>query len=105
MDKKAVVEVVTFLKESYLKAGIQINGIALFGSALSDQMNEDSDLDLIVISPAFRNLDLFQRAKISMHPETKTMKKFNIPMDIINLSPEEYAETDLTIYHQNQIIS
>lgn len=105
MDKKAIGEIVEHLKKSYLNAGIQIDGIALFGSAFSDKMNEDSDLDLIVVSPAFRNLDLFERAKISMKAETKTMKKFNIPMDIINLSPEEYAETDLTIYHQNQIIS
>jgi predicted nucleotidyltransferase len=53
-------------------------------------MDKDSDIDLIIISSDFRNLDLFERAKMTMKPEIETLRKYKIPMDIINLSPEEY---------------
>jgi uncharacterized protein len=104
MDKEKITEVVSFLKESYVNSGISVEAIALFGSALTDRMTPDSDLDLIVISTHFRNLDLFERAKLALKPETETLKKFKIPMDIINLSPEEFGNAEMTIYQQSRIM-
>lgn len=102
MDKATITEVISYLKESYISSGISVEAIALFGSALTDRMTPDSDLDLIVISTHFRNLDLFERAKLALKPET--LKKFKIPMDIINLSPEEFGNAEMTIYQQSRIM-
>ncbi|MBE0638942.1 MAG: nucleotidyltransferase domain-containing protein, partial [Bacteroidales bacterium] len=66
MDKATITEVISYLKESYISSGISVEAIALFGSALTDRMTPDSDLDLIVISTHFRNLDLFERAKLAL---------------------------------------
>jgi len=88
-----------------MQYGINVDSIALFGSALTGKMDKDSDIDLIIVSSDFRNLDLFERAKLTMKPETETMKKFKIPMDIINLSPEEYKESNANIIYKSRIVA
>jgi len=105
MDKATIDEVVEYLKLSLLKSGVQVDSIALFGSALHGNMDKESDIDLIVISSDFINLDLFERARLTMKPETETLRKFKIPMDIINLSPEEYAISNLKVFNQSKIVA
>ena len=105
MDKAAIDEVIDFLKQSLIKYGIRVDSIALFGSALKGFIDKDSDIDLIIISSDFKNLDLFERAKLTMKPETDTLKKFKIPLDIINLSPEEYNESNMRFFYQSKIVA
>ncbi len=105
MDKATINEVIDFLKQSLITNGIQVTSIALFGSALSGNMNIDSDIDLIIISSDFVKLDLFERAKLTMKPETETLKKFKIPMDIINMSPGEYDESNLRRFYLSKIVA
>jgi predicted nucleotidyltransferase len=105
MDKATINELIDFLKQSLIKSGIHVDSIALFGSALSGRMDKDSDIDLIIISSDFINLDLFERAKMTMKPETETIRKFKIPMDILNLSPDEYNDSNLKMYYQTQIVA
>ncbi len=105
MDKAAIDEVIDFLKQSLIKYGINVDSIALFGSALTGNMDKDSDIDLIIISSDFINLDLFERAKMTMKPETETLRKFKIPMDIINLSPDEYNDSNVKIFYQTKIVA
>ncbi|GAB1454590.1 hypothetical protein MASR2M47_46460 [Draconibacterium sp.] len=105
MDKTAIDEIIGFLKQSLINSGIRVDSIALFGSALTGNMDKDSDIDLIIISSDFVNLDLFERAKMTMKPETETFRKFKIPMDILNLSPREYKESNLKLFNQTQIVA
>lgn len=105
MDKATVNEVVEFLKLSLIEHGINVDSIALFGSALRGDMSKDSDIDLIIISPDFRNLDLFERAKLTMKPETEVLRKFKIPMDILNLSPEEYDASNVKGFYKSEIVA
>ncbi len=95
MDKTTINEVIGFLKQSLIDSGIVVESIILFGSAQSGKIDIDSDIDLIIISPDFNNLDVFERARLTMKPEIDTMRRFQIPMDIINLSPEEYKESNM----------
>ena len=105
MDKETIIQVTFFLKQSLLQYGIHVDSIALFGSALTGIMDKNSDIDLIIVSSDFRGLDLFERAKLTMKPENETMKKFKIPMDIINLSPEEYKESDERMTYKSRIVA
>ncbi len=105
MDKATIDEVIAFLKQSLIQYGIHVDSIALFGSALTGNMDKDSDIDLIIISSDFINLDLFERAKMTMKPETETLRKFKIPMDIINLSPDEYNDSNLRLFYQTKIVA
>jgi predicted nucleotidyltransferase len=105
MDKATIEEVIVFLKQSLIKSGIQVDSIVLFGSALSGKMDADSDIDLIIISTDFINLDLFERVKLTMKPETETLRKFKIPMDIINLSPDEFNDSNIKRFYQTRIVA
>jgi uncharacterized protein len=105
MDQETIKEVIVFLKQCLLKNGIQVDAIALFGSALHGDMNKESDIDLIIISSGFSNLDIFERARLTMKSETETMKKFKIPMDILNLSPEEYEHSNARLFYQSKIVA
>jgi predicted nucleotidyltransferase len=105
MDQTTINEIVKFLKESMIQSGIRIDSIALFGSALSGEMHEDSDIDLIVISADFRDKDIFERSKLTMDPEIRTLKKFKVPMDILNMSPEEYSEMNLKRLYPSKIVA
>ena len=105
MDQTTIDELISFLKKALIQYGVHVDSIALFGSALTGNMNKDSDIDLIIISSDFINLDLFERAKMTMKPETETLKKFKIPMDIINLSPDEYSNSNLKLFYQTKIVA
>jgi predicted nucleotidyltransferase len=105
MDQETIKEVIVFLKQCLLKNGIQVDAIALFGSALHGAMNKESDIDLIIISSGFSNLDIFERARLTMKSETETLRKFKIPMDILNLSPEEYEHSNARLFYQSKIVA
>ena len=105
MDKATINEVIDFLKQSLIKYGIQVDSIALFGSALNGKMDKDSDIDLIIISSDFENLDSFERAKLTMMPEVETLQKFKVSMDIINLSPGEYNKSTMKLFYNSQIVA
>jgi hypothetical protein len=49
--------------------------------------------------------DLFERSEITMDAEIATMKKFKVPMDIINLTPTEYEESGTHRYFPNKIVA
>ena len=40
-----------------------------------------------------------------MNAEIKTMKKYIVPMDIINLSPMEYSVTGVNMYYPSKIVA
>jgi hypothetical protein len=68
-------------------------------------MDKDSDIDLIILSSDFINFDLFEREKLTMRQETETLRKFKIPMDIINLSPDEFNNSNLMIFYKTKIVA
>ena len=105
MDKATINEIIQYLKELLITNGLNVNSIALFGSALRGEMHIDSDIDLIIISADFRNKDIFERSQMTMIPEIATLKKYKVSMDILNLSPEEYADSKLKMYFDSKIVA
>jgi len=105
MDKATINEIILFLKSALLKNGVHVDSIVLFGSAITEQMTQHSDVDIIIVSSDFEGKDLFERSEITMVAEIATMKKFRVPMDIINLSPFEYAESGSHRYHPSRIVA
>ena len=105
MDETTINQIIHHLKESLINSGIQVDSIALFGSALTGDMHDDSDIDIIVISVDFRDKDIFERAKLTMFPEIMTLRKFKVPMDILNMSPEEYKELNQKLMFQTKIVA
>ena len=105
MDKATINEIILHLKEQLTLNGLNLDCIALFGSAMSGDMHEDSDIDLIIISSDFLNKDLFERSQKTMKPEKETLKKIKISMDILNLTPEEYKDSQIKMFYKSKIVA
>jgi predicted nucleotidyltransferase len=90
MDQAALNTIIGFLASCLKEEGLNNTSIAVFGSALTNTMGPDSDIDLIIISSDFAGKNIHARAKMTMVSEMKTLRKFMIPMDVLNLTPEEY---------------
>jgi predicted nucleotidyltransferase len=103
MDKIQVREIIKFFERCLKEDGVDPARIILFGSQSREQATPESDIDLAIVSGVFRGKDIFQRAELSKQAEIKTIKKYLVPLDIIDLTPEEF-ENDrslVTQYVQN----
>ena len=105
MDQTTINQIIHYLKECLINSGIKVDSIALFGSALAGEMHDDSDIDIIVVSVDFEDKDIFERAKMTMFPEIMTFRKFKVPMDILNMSPEEYNQMNQKLMFQTKIVA
>jgi len=90
MDRKKIDRIIKiYLKD--LSKRIKVNKAILFGSALSGKYNQDSDIDLLIVSSLFAKMndnerfDLLYAAR--QNPETQ-----DTPMDIFGLTPDEYLK-------------
>lgn len=92
MDKTTIAAIITFLKTDLQEKGVKLRGIALFGSQLTGTSNNESDIDLIIVSDNFQNKNLFERADITMESEIKALKKFHAPLDILKMTDEEFNQ-------------
>ncbi|HHT9121064.1 MAG TPA: nucleotidyltransferase domain-containing protein [Candidatus Hypogeohydataceae bacterium YC41] len=58
---KEINVVINEYKQKLEAMGIKVKKIILFGSYASGKAREDSDIDLVVISNNFRDMDLWER--------------------------------------------
>ncbi len=92
MDKERILEVVEFMKHMLHENGITSPEVILFGSRNGGTPKETSDVDMIIISPAFEKKDIFQRSELVTSSKLAVIRKFLVPLDIIFLTPGEFEE-------------
>ncbi len=90
MDKRTVVAAIGCLKDILLAEGMQLGRIILFGSRTRGDEQEESDIDLLVISEDFAGKSIFERAALTKNAEITAMKRYQVPFDIITLTQEEF---------------
>lgn len=93
MAKNRIVEIVNFFKES-LEKKIHVTWIILFGSQNTEVAREYSDIDLIVVSEDFDGKNIFERAELTKDAERETIRKFLVPLDVMDLTPSELERGD-----------
>ena len=99
MDKIRVREIIKYFEQCLKEDGIDPVNIIVFGSQNRNQATANSDIDLAIVSQVFRGKDIFERAELSKQAEIKTIKKYLVPLDIIDLTPEEF-ENDTSLVMQ-----
>ena len=62
--------------------------VLLFGSHARGTANKESDYDIILISPRFKNIEFSKRAALAY----RLKKSVHAAMDIICLTPHEFDE-------------
>ena len=83
-------KVVEFIEKELMLNNISYEKIILFGSSLNNSSYED--VDIAIISKMFISKSISERAIIMKEIERKAIHKFDIPIDIIKLTPSEYEE-------------
>lgn len=68
--------------------GIEVSQIILYGSYAKGRPKEYSDIDIAVVSPTFKKLDIFERQEIL----SKAHHLFGEPIEPIGLTPEQMIE-------------
>ena len=92
MDYRKVEEIINYFSNRLKANTVQVNKIILFGSQSDGSADAESDIDLCVISRDFEGKGILQRAKMVRNAEIETIKKYLVPLDIINMTPEELVK-------------
>lgn len=76
--------------------GVEVSTLVLFGSHSDGTATDGSDVDIALISSSFQNLDSLQRRKRIKPALNQIIERYQVPVDLILLTPEEY-ETENSI--------
>jgi len=90
LDKRRIDKIIRFLTSKLIEDGINVHKVVLFGSQLYGKPKKDSDIDIAVVSNDFKNKDVFELGPMTGNAVRATMKKFDIPIDLIKLTVDEY---------------
>lgn len=90
MSKAKIRQAVSFIKEFLSSRNIGADKIILFGSYVRGEVNEDSDVDIAIISSDFKGKDIFERADMLKDLNWSLVEQFLLPFDIIPISSDEW---------------
>ncbi len=85
MDKKTITDLTQFKKR--VSKNYPIDKLILFGSQASGKAGPNSDIDLLIVSPKFKNLDFLERG-VKMYSYWNLKK----PVDFLCYSPTEFVK-------------
>lgn len=88
------------LEKLLQEKGIAINTIVLFGSFVKGNFGQESDIDVIIVSPNFRDKSIIERAKLTTGVGRELVKRFKIPFDLIYYSDEEWERKDYILINE-----
>lgn len=90
MSERKIEDIVKRFEFLLKQNGTNVSKIILFGSYSKGMQNNDSDIDFAVISDDFLDKKIAERAIMLKEPELSLMKDFDIPIDVIKLTIDEY---------------
>lgn len=67
------------------KFGVEVSRVFLYGSYAKGKQKEYSDIDIAIVSPSFKKMDIFERQEIL----SKAHHNFGEPLEPIGLTPEQ----------------
>jgi predicted nucleotidyltransferase len=97
MAEAAVMEAARYLKTAIENGGLHVDKVILFGSHAKGRARPDSDVDIAVVLEEFREKGIVERIRLIRDAEIDTVKKYLLPIEVVRLSPEEYAEGNTLI--------
>jgi len=74
-------------KKNLEASGIKVKAIFLYGSCALEKYTEESDIDLVVVSDDFKDMDLWERLCF-LGRARRDIKK---PMDILGVTEDEFS--------------
>jgi predicted nucleotidyltransferase len=93
MDKRAVLEIISAFRNAIESRGIRADKLILFGSYATGQSQEDSDIDIVVISRDFKNKSYWERIDILAGAIYDIFE----PIEATAFTPEEWQSRESLI--------
>jgi len=84
---KKIVSIINQYRKELEARGIKVKKILLYGSYARGKARKDSDIDLVVISDDFKNMDLFERHSLL----GRARVNISHPMEILGYTEEEIS--------------
>jgi predicted nucleotidyltransferase len=102
MDQDAVLRTVRQFKKALESIDIQVEQLILFGSHAAGTAREDSDIDVVVISPSFSDKTYWERIDIL----TEAIYSVFAPIEASAFTPQEWkSEKSLLVdYARNGVL-
>jgi predicted nucleotidyltransferase len=102
--KKIIARYITELE----RLGVDVSAVFLYGSYAKGKAKDYSDIDIAVVSPSFKKMDIFERQEVL----SKAHHNFGEPIEPIGLTPEQVAgkkgfaseilENGIIVYSRNK---
>lgn len=99
MDQSTALEAVQFFKDRLQERGVHVARLILFGSRAAATAAEDSDVDVVLVSDDFQGKSIFERSRLAGPAEAETIRRFQVPLDVVLMSPEEFASERSIVAH------
>lgn len=93
-ENKTIDETIGKSLKSLLKQrGIDTTRVVLFGSYATGTENDESDIDLIIVSPNFRDKSIFERVELTTGIGRYLVKTYKKPFDLMFYSDFEWEQS------------
>lgn len=93
MAEKLLVDIEQTVRELCAERVIPVETVRFFGSRAQGTAQEESDVDIVLVSPAFEGKDIFQRAGMTKGIHRALVKKFKVPFDIVFCSVSDWQHS------------
>ena len=93
MDQGALLTVIKQFERTLIDKGIAIDRIVLFGSHATGTQRPDSDIDLVVVSDTFRDMDYWQR----LHLLAEAIGDVFQPIEATGLTVDEWDRQEVSV--------
>lgn len=90
MAENLLVEIEQSVRKLCAERGIPVESVRFFGSRTLETAHEESDVDIVLVSPVFEGKDIFQRAGMTKGIHRALVKKFKVPFDIVFCSVSDW---------------
>lgn len=102
MGQDAAIKTVRQFKKVLESANVQVEEMILYGSHATGTAREDSDIDLIVISPSFADKSYWERIDIL----SEAIYQLFAPIEASAFTPEEWqtGQSLLVDYARNGVV-
>jgi len=93
MDKDAALASIKEFREALEALGVGVSRLILYGSYGKGNWREDSDIDLVVVSPDFEGKSHWERSEMLGRAVYEVWQ----PIEAVAMTPEEWREGKSTI--------
>lgn len=91
MDK-AVIDAITEFKQALLQQGLKVDRVVVYGSQVTGEAKEHSDIDIVVISDDFEEMNILERLETMGLAMAKT--RIMEPIEPLGYTEKEFSSKD-----------